>query len=136
VRLRFPVGEPHLALLIPEEALVSDQGQRFVYVVGLDDKTVYRRVKIGMLVNGKRVIEDGVKPKERVVVQGLQRVKEGTTVVAEPFTPVSPGITTASAPATPPKVMPPVESSPSAFPPKTVPDAEGKESKEPNKTGQ
>ena len=136
VRLRFPVGEPHLALLIPEEALVSDQGQRFVYVVGLDDKTVYRRVKIGMFVNGKRVIEDGVKPKERVVVQGLQRVKEGTTVVAEPFMPVSPGITTASAPATPPKVMPPVESSPSAFPPKTVPDAEGKESKEPNKTGQ
>lgn len=137
VRLRFPVGEPHLALLIPEEALVSDQGQRFVYVVGPDDKTVYRRVKIGMLVNGKRVIEDGVKPKERVVVQGLQRVKEGATVVAEPFTPVSPGITTVSAPSISPSKSPaPVESSASAFPPKTVPDSEDKKSKEPNKTGQ
>jgi multidrug efflux system membrane fusion protein len=137
VRLRFPVGEPHRALLIPEEALVSDQGQRFVYVVGADNKTVYRRVKIGMLVNGKRAIEDGVKPGERVVVHGLQRVKEGTTVVAEPFTPVSPGITTASADAISlPKTSAPVESSPSAFPPKVVPDAEDKELKEPNKTGQ
>jgi multidrug efflux system membrane fusion protein len=137
VRLRFPVGEPHLATLIPEEALVSDQGQRFVYVVGQDNKTAYRRVKIGMLVNGRRVIEEGVKPAERVVVQGLQRVKEGTTVIAEPFVPESPGITAVSSPAAvPPKAAPPVETSPSAFPPQGVPEEAVKESKEPKKSGQ
>ena len=137
VRLRFPVGEPHLATLIPEEALVSDQGQRFIYVIGPDNKTAYRRVKIGMLVNGRRVIEEGVKPTEKVVVQGLQRVKEGTTVVAEPFVPESPGITAVSAPGAPaPNAASPVESSASAFPPQAVPEEAVKKSKEPNKSGQ
>jgi RND family efflux transporter MFP subunit len=135
VRLRFPVGNPHEAILIPEEALVSDQGQRFVYVVGPDNKAAYRRVTTGMLVGGMRVIVNGVKPTDKVVVQGLQRVKEGATVVPEPYVPDSPGVTAVSAPAERvPKIAPP-EATPSAFPPKPTEGEEGNEAKDDKKTG-
>lgn len=91
VRLRVPIGEPHPAILIREEALGSDQGQRFVYVIQktkdektgtVDDVVKYRRVKIGMLIGGRRVIEEGLKPDERVIVTGLQRVRPGAKVQA------------------------------------------------------
>jgi RND family efflux transporter MFP subunit len=84
VRVRLPVGDPHQAVLIQEKALGSDQGKKFVYVVekGKDktgkmvDMPVRRWVKPGMLSNGLRVIEQGLKPGEKVIVNGLQRVKE------------------------------------------------------------
>ena len=60
VRIRFPVGEPHPALLVPEEALATDQGQRFVYVIDSNNHVVYRRVKVGMLLAGRRVITEGL----------------------------------------------------------------------------
>src|SRR6185295_8613421 len=84
VRLRFPVGQAHQALLVQEEALGTDQGQRFLYVVNEKDEVVYRRVKVGMLTHGRRVIEEGLKPGERVVVNGLQRVRPGDKVTAKP----------------------------------------------------
>src|SRR5204863_7966524 len=97
---------------------------------------VYRRVTTGMLVRGMRVIEDGVKPTDKVVVQGLQRVKEGTTVVPEPYAPESPEITTVSAPAkVKPKVDSPIESAPSAFPPRPATSEDDNESKDEKKTG-
>lgn len=91
VRLRVPIGEAHKALLVREEALGSDQGQRFVYVVekaknketGVEEDVVaYRRVQIGMLIGGKRVIESGLQLNERVIVTGLQRVRPGVKVQA------------------------------------------------------
>jgi RND family efflux transporter MFP subunit len=95
VRLRFPVGRPHQALLVPEEALGTDQGQRFLYVVNDKSEVVYRRVKVGMLTHGRRVIEDGLKPGEQVVVNGLQRVRPGDKVTTKPAeettAPISPG---------------------------------------------
>lgn len=81
VRLRLPIGEPHPALLVPEEALGTDQGQRFVYVVNDKDEIEYRRVKTGLLANGMRVIESGVESADRVVVTGLQRIRKGAKVV-------------------------------------------------------
>lgn len=92
VRLRVPIGDAHPAILIKEEALGSDQGQRFVYVIEqtkdekagtVDDVVKYRRVKIGMLLGGRRVIEDGLRPDERVIVTGLQRVRPGSKVQAK-----------------------------------------------------
>jgi multidrug efflux system membrane fusion protein len=95
VRLRFPVGQPHQALLVPEEALGTDQGQRFLYVVNDKSEVVYRRVKVGMLTHGQRVIEDGLKPGEQLVVNGLQRVRPGDKVTTKPAegttAPISPG---------------------------------------------
>ena len=79
-RIRLPIGKPHAAILISEQALGSDQGQRFVYIVNDDNKVVYRRVKVGPLQDGLRVVEEGLAEGERVVVSGLQRIKSGDTV--------------------------------------------------------
>ena len=80
IRLHVPIGNPHPALLIPEEALGSDQGQRFVYVVNDENLVTYRRVKIGLLKEGRRVIEEGLGPEDRVIVSGLQRARAGIKV--------------------------------------------------------
>lgn len=81
IRVRFPLGRPRESLLIAEQALGTDQGQKFVFVVGPDNKVEYRAVKVGRLQeDGLRVIRDGLKPGERVVVSGLQRVRAGTVL--------------------------------------------------------
>ncbi len=85
VRLRFPIGEPHAALLIPEEALATDQGQKFVWVIGDNNVVAYRRVKTGLLQGQKRVIEEGLKPDDRVVVIGLQRLRKDLQVDPKPL---------------------------------------------------
>lgn len=82
VRIRLPIGEPYQALLIAEQALGTDQGQRFVYVIDKDGKAVYTRVKVGRLHDGLRVIAEGLKPGEKIVVSGLQRVRPGAKVNA------------------------------------------------------
>ena len=80
VRIRVPIGSPRPALLVPEEAVGSDQGQKYLYILNKDDEVVYRRVKTGLLEDGLRVIESGVDSKDRVVVSGLQRVRPGVKV--------------------------------------------------------
>jgi RND family efflux transporter MFP subunit len=80
VRIRLPVGKPKPALLVPEEALGSDQGQRYVLVLNEKDEVVYRAVKLGPQVERLRVIESGVGPDDRVIVSGLQRVRPGVKV--------------------------------------------------------
>ncbi len=85
VRVRYPIGQPVLQLLIPEESLGSDQGRPFVYVIGDEDKVAYRSVEVGQQVGGQRVILDGLKKGERVVVTGLQRIRRNAPVVPEPL---------------------------------------------------
>ena len=96
VRVRLPIGKPHEAILVPEESLGSDQGQKYVYVLNDQDEVIYRRVKIGQQVEQNRVIIEGVQPGDRVIVSGLQRVRPGAKVspksaeavgVAKPETP-------------------------------------------------
>jgi len=81
VRVRLPIGRPHQAVLISERALGTDQGQAFVYVVNDEDEVEYRKVKTGLLEEGLRVIEEGLKPGERVIVSGVQRVNAATKKV-------------------------------------------------------
>ena len=78
VRVRLPIGEPYQAILIDEQALGTDQGQKFVYVVDDDNNAQYRRVEVGKLQNGQRVVRKGIAEGERVVVSGLQRVRPGS----------------------------------------------------------
>ena len=80
VRIRVPVGEPHTALLIPEAALGTDQGQKFLYVVNDKHEVEYRPVKVGRLHDGLRVVAEGLRKGERVVLNGLQRVRPGAKV--------------------------------------------------------
>ncbi len=84
VRVRLPIGDPYQAVLVDEQALGTDQGQKFVYVVDADSKAQYRTIKVGKLQQGRRVVLDGLKAGERVVVSGLQRVRPGGDVVAKP----------------------------------------------------
>jgi RND family efflux transporter MFP subunit len=77
VRIRLPLGEPYDALLVAEQALGTDQGQKFVYVVDNEGTVNYRRVKVGRLQDGLRVISDGLTKEDKVVVSGLQRVRQG-----------------------------------------------------------
>jgi RND family efflux transporter MFP subunit len=80
VRCRMPVGEARDSLCVPEEALGSDQGQRFLYVVNGDNEVSYRRVDVGPLLAGWRVIHQNLASDERVIVSGLQRVRPGQEV--------------------------------------------------------
>lgn len=80
VRVRLPIGEPHKSLLIPEQALGTDQGQKFLYVVTPKDEIEYRVVQVGKLHDRQRVVNEGLKADERVVVTGLQRVRPGIKV--------------------------------------------------------
>jgi RND family efflux transporter MFP subunit len=79
-RVRVPIGFPHPALLVSDRALDTDQGQKVVYVVDQDNKVASRPVRLGALHDGLREITDGVKPGERVIVNGLQQVRPGITV--------------------------------------------------------
>jgi RND family efflux transporter MFP subunit len=79
-RVRIPIGPPHRALLVSDRALDADQGQKILYVVNNDYEVVSRPVRLGALHDGLRAIEDGLKPGERVIVNGLQQVRPGITV--------------------------------------------------------
>ena len=83
VRIRLPIGLPHPAILMSEEALGTDQGQKFIYVVDDNGKAEYRRIKVGRLHEGLRVINAGLLTSEKVVVNGLQRVRPGIEVKSE-----------------------------------------------------
>ncbi len=98
VRIRLPIGQPHPALLVVDRALSTDQGQKFAYVVGADHKLEYRKVTIGALQDdGLRVIEDGLKPDDWVVIGALQQLKPKMEVDPEPTAMPTPG-TPAEAP--------------------------------------
>jgi RND family efflux transporter MFP subunit len=80
VRVRIPLGAPHPVLLVSDLALGMDQGQRFVYVVNAKNEVVFRPVTVGRLQGRLRVIEAGIGPNDRIIVNGLVRVRPGITV--------------------------------------------------------
>ncbi len=84
VRVRVPIGLPHKAILVSDRAIDTDQGQKIVYVVNDKNEVVYRPVKLGAMHDGLRVVEEGLKTDERVIVNGLQRVRPGMTVDPKP----------------------------------------------------
>jgi multidrug efflux system membrane fusion protein len=92
LRVRLPIGPPHDALMVAEQAVGSDQGRKFLYVVNDKDEVIYRPVKVGALSDdGRRVIEEGLRPDERVVVSGLQRIRPGVKVVPKPAAQIAAG---------------------------------------------
>ena len=93
-RVRVPLGASQPTLLISERAVGTDQSQKFVLAVDDAGVAAYRAVQLGGLVDGKRVVRSGVQAGEKIIVNGLQRVRPGVTVAAQ-LEPVS----TAGAPA-------------------------------------
>jgi RND family efflux transporter MFP subunit len=82
VRIRLPLGAPYKALLISDEALMSDQGRKYVYVVNDKDVVVYRPVVLGQGIHGLRVIKEGLAEGDRVIISGQQRVRPDMPVHA------------------------------------------------------
>jgi RND family efflux transporter MFP subunit len=83
-RLRLPGSRQYEALLLPDEAIGSDQTQRFAFVVNDEHLVEYRKVELGPIINGLRVILDGLKPEDWVIVNGVQRVRTGAKVDPQP----------------------------------------------------
>lgn len=79
-RIRLGSGSQHDALLIDEKAVGTDQDKRFVLVVDEQGVANYREVKMGAQQSGLRVVESGLKAGERIVVNGLQRVRPGQQI--------------------------------------------------------
>ena len=75
VRIRLPIGQPHPALLVIDRAIATDQGLKYVYVLGADNKAEYRRITTGPLQpDGLRVV-DGLSANDWVLVGGQQQVR-------------------------------------------------------------
>lgn len=80
-RVRLPVGDPYQALLVTDRAIGSEQGIRFLYVVDAANKVARREVALGRVVDGLQVITSNLSETDRVIVNGIQRVREGIEVV-------------------------------------------------------
>ncbi len=83
-RLRMGHARNGSALLVNERAVGTDQDKKFVMVVGADNRAAYREVTLGAHVEGLRVVTDGLKADERIVVNGLQRIRPGALVEPKP----------------------------------------------------
>jgi len=94
--IRLPLSERHEALLVNESAIGTDQADKFVLTLSPTNTVVYRPVKLGPLVDGQRVVTSGLEPGEKVVVNGMARVRPGMPVTPEVQTAeVTPVTTTA-----------------------------------------
>lgn len=79
-RIRVIGSAPYAALLIPEGAVATDQSRKIVFVVNDNDTVEAKEVMLGPLDDGLLVVRDGLDPKDRVIVEGLQRVRVGAKV--------------------------------------------------------
>jgi membrane fusion protein, multidrug efflux system len=80
VRVRLIGTSKYKGPVINDRAVATDQDRRFVLVVGEGDKVEYRAVTTGPLADGLRVVREGVKPGDRIIINGLQRVRPGMVV--------------------------------------------------------
>jgi membrane fusion protein (multidrug efflux system) len=89
------------ALLVPQRAVAEVQGKYLVAVVGADNKVEMRLVKPGERIGSDWIISEGLKPGEKIIVEGTQKVRDGAVVNPKPFDPAAKPAVPASAPAKP-----------------------------------
>jgi multidrug efflux system membrane fusion protein len=94
-RVQIGSGVANKAVLINDRAVGTDQSRKYVVVVGADSKAEYRPVTLGPVVDGLRVVRTGLKPGEKIVVNGLQRVRPGSPVTAQ-IVPMDAAVTAAA----------------------------------------
>jgi multidrug efflux pump subunit AcrA (membrane-fusion protein) len=82
-RIRVPLSERHPALLISERAIGTDQAQKYVLALTPTNTVAYQSVVLGPAIEGKRVIRSGLTAGEKIVVNGLQRVRPGMPVTPQ-----------------------------------------------------
>jgi membrane fusion protein, multidrug efflux system len=86
-RIRAKVNEKKGAYLVPQRAVMELQGMYQVAVVGADSKVTIRNVDVGEQDGSMWVVEKGLNPGDKVVAEGVQKVKDGLLVTVEPFKP-------------------------------------------------
>ena len=82
-RVRVPASAPHEALLVPDTAIGSEQTQKYVLVVDGKDVAKSKYVTLGQLDGNLRVIKSGLAADDKVIVNGLARVRAGQKVKAQ-----------------------------------------------------
>ncbi len=84
-RIRFQIGLNKNALLVPQAAVMEVQSMYQVVVVGANNRATFREVKVGDKVGANWIITEGLKPGEKVIVQGFMKVREDTPVTPKPY---------------------------------------------------
>lgn len=82
-RVRLIGSSPYEALLLPDTAIATDQSRKIVFVVKEDNTVEARPVVLGPLDEGLRVVREGLKPEDRVIIDGLQRARVGAKVTPQ-----------------------------------------------------
>jgi membrane fusion protein, multidrug efflux system len=99
VRIRLPIGAPYKATVIPDEAILSDQERKYVWVVNKQNEVEYRSVELGQSIRELRALrapqpgkegKEGLTLDDRIIVSGMQRVRKGTVVDAQMQAPPAP----------------------------------------------
>ncbi|WP_417590481.1 efflux RND transporter periplasmic adaptor subunit [Parasphingorhabdus sp.] len=110
-RARLLGSGTYQAMLVPDEALITDQTRKLLYVVGKDKKVTQRVVEVGPMVEGLRVIRDGLAPTEKVVLDGLAALRPGMEVKAK-LTQIKPRSDNTAPVSIPAKAPSPTEATP------------------------
>ena len=104
-RARLLGSSTYQALLVPDEAVVTDQARHLIYVAGRDGKIIGRPVELGPLVEGLRVVREGLAPTDLVVLNGLATLRPDS-VIAQHIVKLTPRAPDTS-PTPPPNIAPP-----------------------------
>jgi len=82
-RIQVPLSERHPALLVSERAIGTDQAQKYVLTLTTSNTVAYRAVKLGPAVNGKRIVRSGLAAGEKIIVNGMERIRPGMPVTPQ-----------------------------------------------------
>jgi RND family efflux transporter MFP subunit len=82
-RVQLVGSNEYDAILIDDRAVNTDQNQKYVLLLGADNKVEYRKIKLGRVIDGLRIVREGLKPGDVIVVNGAQRVHPGLTVAPQ-----------------------------------------------------
>ena len=85
-RVQLLVSGEYSAILIEDRAVNTDQNQKYVLLLGANNQIEYRKVKLGRVIDGLRIVREGLKPGDVIVVNGAQRVHPGVTVTPQRVT--------------------------------------------------
>jgi len=86
-RVQVPASASYQAMLLPDAAIGTEQARKYVLVVGEDNTAAQRYVTLGPIADGYRVVKTGLKPEDRVIINGLIRARVGGKVVPEEVSP-------------------------------------------------
>lgn len=82
-RVQLLGSSEYTAILIDDSAVNTDQNQKYVFVLGANNQVEYRRVQLGRIIDGLRIVREGLKAGETIIVSGAQRVHPGITVTPQ-----------------------------------------------------